>query len=50
MAHDDFDVNFDYDQDLGFDPKSFLGDTENHDDIDLNEFTDEELGLTDPDC
>lgn len=49
MAHDDFDVNFDYDQDLGFDPKSFLGDTENHDDIDLNEFTDEELGLTDPD-
>lgn len=47
MAKDDFDINFDFEQELGFDPKSFLGDTEIHDDIDLNEFSDEELGLGD---
>lgn len=46
MAKDDFDINFDFDQNDEFDPKSFLDDGGLDDDIDLNAFSDEDLGLS----
>lgn len=48
MAKNDFDIDFDFEEEYGFDPKSFLDTEEYTDDIDLSEFSDEELGLTDP--
>jgi len=48
MGKNDFDVNFDYEDEYGFDPKAFLGSEEYDDNIDLSEFSDEELGLTSP--
>ena len=45
MGKNDFDIDFDFEKEYGFDPKAFLG-TEDYDDhIDLTAFTDEELGL-----
>ncbi len=46
MAKDDFDLDFDFEKEYGFDPKSFLGD-EDYDDTAEPQFTDAELGLTD---
>ena len=46
MGKKDFDIEFDFEEEYGFDPKSFLGNEAYDDKIDLNEFSDEELGLT----
>ena len=46
MAKNDFDIDFDFNEEYGFDPKAFLGTEEYDDNIDLNAFSDEELGLT----
>ena len=45
MGKNDFDIDFDFEKEYGFDPKAFLGTEEYDDDIDLSEFSDEELGL-----
>ena len=47
MGKNDFDIDFSFDEDYNFDPKTFLGTEEYDKDIDLNAFSDEELGLTD---
>ena len=46
MAKNDFDIDFDFENEYGFDPKAFLGTEEYDEDIDLSEFSDEDLGLT----
>ena len=46
MGKKDFDIEFDFEDEYGFDPKAFLGTEEYNNDIDLNAFSDEELGLT----
>ena len=46
MGKNDFDIDFDFDEEYGFDPKAFLGNEEYDKNIDLDAFTDEELGLT----
>lgn len=46
MGKNDFDIDFDYEKEFGFDPKAFLGSEEDDTDIDLSEFSDEELGLS----
>ena len=46
MGKNDFDTDFDFEEEYGFDPKAFLGTEEYDEDIDLSEFSDEELGLT----
>ena len=45
MAKNDFDIDFDFEKEYGFDPKAFLGTEEYDENIDLSEFSDEELGL-----
>lgn len=45
MGKNDFDIDFDFEKEYGFDPKAFLGTEDYDDDINLSEFTDEELGL-----
>ena len=49
MGKNDFDIDFDFEEEYGFDPKAFLGSEEYDDNIDLNAFSDEELGLTSQD-
>ena len=46
MGKNDFDIDFDFDEEYGFDPKAFLGTEDYKEDVDLDEFSDEELGLT----
>ena len=46
MGKNDFDIDFDFEEEYGFDPKAFLGTEEYDKDIDLDAFSDEELGLT----
>ena len=46
MAKNDFDIDFDFNEEYGFDPKAFLGSEEYDEHIDPDAFTDEELGLT----
>ena len=46
MAKNDFDIDFDFNEEYGFDPKAFLGTEEYDENIDPDAFTDEELGLT----
>jgi len=46
MGKKDFDIEFDFEEEYGFDPKSFLDGEAYDDKIDLDEFSDEELGLT----
>ena len=48
MGKKDFDIEFDFEDEYGFDPKAFLGTEEYSSDIDLNAFSDDELGLTSP--
>lgn len=48
MSKNDFDIDFDFEEEYGFDPKAFLDAEEYDADVDLGEFTDEELGLSDP--
>ena len=45
MGKNDFDIDFDFEKEYGFDPKAFLGAEEYDDNINLSEFSDEELGL-----
>lgn len=45
MGKNDFDIDFDFEKEYGFDPKSFLGDEEYDENMGLSEFSDEELGL-----
>lgn len=47
MPKNDFDIDFDFEEEYGFDPKAFLSNDEYDENIDLNEFSDEELGLHD---
>ena len=46
MGKNDFDIDFDFNEEYGFDPKAFLGTEEYDENIDLDAFSDEELGLT----
>ena len=46
MAKNDFDIDFDFNEEYGFDPKAFLGTEEYDENTDLDAFSDEELGLT----
>lgn len=46
MGKNDFDIDFDFEEEYGFDPKAFLGTEEYDSNVDLNAFSDEELGLT----
>ena len=46
MGKNDFDIDFDFEEEYGFDPKAFLGTEEYDKNIDLDAFSDEELGLT----
>ena len=48
MGKNDFDIDFDFNEEDGFDPKAFLGTEEYDENIDLDAFSDEELGLTSP--
>ena len=48
MSKNDFDVDFDFNEEYGFDPKAFLGTEEYDENIDPDTFSDEELGLTSP--
>ena len=48
MGKNDFDIDFDFNEEYGFDPKAFLGTDEYDENIDLDAFSDEELGLTNP--
>ena len=48
MGKNDFDIDFDFEKEYGFDPKAFLGTEEYDNNIDLSEFSDEELGLHAP--
>ena len=43
MGKNDFDIDFDFEKEYGFDPKTLLGSDANDDTVDLNEFSDEEL-------
>ncbi len=45
MGKNEFDRDFDYEKEYGFDPKAFLGTEEYDENIDLSEYSDEELGL-----
>ena len=42
MDKNDFDIDFDFEKDLGFDPEEFL-DSDNPGDFDMSQFDDEEL-------
>lgn len=46
MGKNDFNIDFDFEEEFGFDPKAFLGTEDYDDNVDLSEFSDEELGLT----
>ena len=48
MSKNDFDIDFDFEEEYGFDPKAFLDAEEYDADVDLGEFSDEELGLSEP--
>ncbi len=45
MAKNDFDIDFDFEKEYGFDPNAILS-SDTEEDLDLNQFTDEELGLS----
>ena len=47
MGKNDFDIDFDFDEEYGFDPKAFLGAEEYEKNMDPDAFTDEELGADD---
>lgn len=46
MDKNDFDVDFDFGKDLGFDPEEFLG-SDDPGDFDMSQFDDEDLNLSD---
>ena len=48
MGKNDFDIDFDFNEEYGFDPKAFLSTEEYDENTDPDTFSDEELGLTPP--
>ena len=46
MDKNDFDVDFDFDKDMGFDPEEFLG-SDDPGDFDMSQFDDDDLNLSD---
>ena len=49
MAKNDFDIDFDFEKEYGFDPKAILDSEYTDEDLDLSQFDDEALGLDDSD-
>ena len=47
MAKNDFDIDFDFEKEYGFDPKAILDSEYTDEDLDLSQFDDEALGLDD---
>lgn len=45
MGKNDFDIDFDFEKEYGFDPKSILDGEEYDENMDISQFSDEELGL-----
>ena len=45
MAKNDFDLDFDFEKEYGFDPKSILDSDYNEEDLDLSQFDDEQLSI-----
>ena len=45
MAKNDFDIDFDFEKEYGFDPKAILDSEYTDEDLDLSQFDDEALGL-----
>lgn len=45
MAKDDFDIDFDFEKEYGFDPNAILDSDVSDEDLDLSQFGDEELGM-----
>ena len=45
MAKNDFDIDFDFEKEYGFDPKAILDSDYTDEDLDLSQFDDEALGL-----
>ena len=45
MAKNDFDIDFDFEEEYGFDPKAILGSDFQDENLDLSEFGEEELGI-----
>ena len=45
MAKNDFDIDFDFEKEYGFDPKAILDSEYTDDDLDLSQFDDEALGI-----
>ena len=45
MAKNDFDLDFDFEKEYGFDPKSILDSDDKEDDLDLSQFDDEQLSI-----
>ena len=48
MAKNDFDLDFDFEKEYGFDPKSILDSDNNENDLDLSQFDDEQLSFDFP--
>lgn len=46
MGKNDFDIDFDFEKEYGFDPKTFLDADEYDENLDLSDFSDDELGLS----
>ena len=45
MAKNDFDIDFDFEKEYGFDPKAILDSEYTDEDLDLSQFDDEALGI-----
>ena len=45
MAKNDFDIDFDFEKEYGFDPKAILDSEYTDDDLDLSQFDDEAMGM-----
>lgn len=45
MAKNDFDIDFDFEEEYGFDPKSILGSEFEDEDIDISDFDADDLGI-----
>ncbi len=50
MAKNDFDIDFDFEEEYGFDPKAVLGSEFEDDDLDFSDLDDIDLGLEEPEA
>ena len=48
MAKNDFDIDFDFEEEYGFDPKAVLGSDFDDEDLDLSDLDDIDLGMDEP--